>query len=175
MSDQPAMPGVPGDDADGPGGTVETTVARQRTALLRSTVQQRFLSAGPELLVLLGIEVVTAPFVPVGILASLAIATWLAVRDVDGGAWHPGRRLAGLKVVDATTGRGPTVQQALMRNLPAVACWLLAVLPGVEVLGWIALLVLGAVDLSLILTDPFGRRIGDRLASTKVVPGTPEG
>ena len=167
--------GAPLDASHARGGCPSLPASGGQTALGRAEPGRRLLSSGPEVLVLLGLEVAAAPFVPVGVLVSLGIAGWLAVRDLGGGIRHPGRHLAGVRVVDAATGAVPTPQQAVVRNLPAILCWLLAVVPGVELLGWAGLLLLGMVDLTLILADPLGRRLGDRLASTKVVPGRPGG
>lgn len=165
--------GAPLDVLHARGGCPSLPASGGGTALGRAAPGRRLLSSGPEVLVLLGLEVAVAPFVPVGVLVSLFIAAWLAVRDLGGGVRHPGRRLAGVRVVDAATGAVPTPQQAVVRNLPAILCWVLAVVPGVELLGWAGLLLLGVVDLTLILADPLGRRLGDRLASTKLVPGRP--
>lgn len=148
---------------------------RPRTAVGRADPRRRLLASGPELLVLLGLEIASAPFVPVGIAVSLAIALWFSVRDLVGGAMHPGRRIVGVRLVDAETGRVPTTRQALLRNVPYIVGWLVAAVPGFEVAGWAFLALSGALDLGLVLADPLGRRLGDRLAGTKVVPGHPEG
>jgi uncharacterized RDD family membrane protein YckC len=147
----------------------------RRSAVGRADPRRRLLASGPELLLLLGLEIAAAPFLPVGIVVSLCIAGWFAVRDLVGGALHPGRRLAEVRLVDAATGRVPTARQALVRNLPYILGWLVAAVPGFEIAGWAFLALAGAVDLGMVLADPLGRRLGDRLAGTKVVPGHPEG
>ncbi len=76
---------------------------------------------------------------------------------------------------DAETGRIPTTRQAILRNLPYILGWLVAAIPGFEVVGWAFLAMAGALDLGMVLADPLGRRLGDRIAGTKVVPGHPEG
>lgn len=148
---------------------------RRRSAVGRADPRRRLLASGPELLLLLGIEVAAAPFLPIGVGVSLAIALWFTVRDLVGGALNPGKRIAEVRLVDAETGRVPTTRQAILRNLPYILGWLVAAIPGFEVVGWAFLAMAGALDLGMVLADPLGRRLGDRIAGTKVVPGHPEG
>lgn len=149
--------------------------ARPRSAVGRADPNRRLLASGPEFLILMGLEVFGAFLVPVGAVLSLLLAAYMAVRDLGGGRFSLGKRLAGVRVVDAATGSTPTAQQAVLRNAPYVVGWLMAVLPGFEVVGWAVLLLGAAVDLGLVLRDPLGRRLGDRLANTKVVDGQPDG
>ncbi|MEC7947995.1 MAG: RDD family protein [Myxococcota bacterium] len=147
----------------------------RRSAVGRADPRRRLLASGPEALLLLGVELASAPFVPLGIGASLVIALWFCVRDLVGGAWNPGKRLAQVRLVDASTGRVPGSRQAILRNLPYVLGMLLGAVPGIEIAGWSALAMMALLDLGMVLIDPLGRRLGDRLAGTKVVAGHPGG
>lgn len=179
MSEPCAVCGHPPDPACGrpacPQAGAGGLAPRRRSAVGRADPRRRLLASGPELLLLLGLEVAAAPFVPVGIGVSLAIALWFSVRDLVGGALNPGKRIAGVRLVDAETGRVPSHRQAVLRNLPYILGWLVAAVPGFEVVGWAFLAAAGFLDLGLVLADPLGRRLGDRIAGTKVVPGHPDG
>lgn len=132
-------------------------------------------ASGVELLCLTVLEVVgvvlgPATFFGAGVLTSLVAAAFWALRDLGAGAASPGKQLVGLTLVDATTGAPATAGQALQRNGAMIAAWLLAALPGP--LGWLgALAVLGvaAVEAGSALVDPEGRRLGDRIAGTRLV------
>ena len=104
-----------------------------------------------------------------GVLSGLACAALVLLRDLDGGRYSPGKRLLGLVVVDAATGRPPTPARALARNAPLAAGWLLAALPDpFGWLGWIVLALLGALGTAMIAGEPSRRRLGDLLAETAV-------
>lgn len=124
-----------------------------------------------EFLALLALEVLTAPIPGVGMLMGLLGAAYFAARDLDQGRTSLSRRLTRSRLVDAETGAAPTVGRLLLRNAPMALCFLFAVLPGVEVLGWLAMVALSALDLLLVMIDPMGRRLGDRLAGTLLVRG----
>ena len=132
---------------------------------------RRLGGSGLEFLALLLIELFTAPVPLIGMAAGVLGALYFALRDLDGGRTGISRRLTRSRLVDAETGAAPTVERALLRNAPMVACFLVAIIPGLEVFGWLGMLGLSAVDLLLVLTDPRGRRLGDRLAKTMLVRG----
>jgi hypothetical protein len=132
---------------------------------------RRLGASGLEFLALLLIELFTAPVPLIGMAAGVLGALYFTLRDLDGGRTGISRRLTRSRLVDVETGAAPTVERALLRNAPMVACFLAAIIPGFEVLGWFGMLGLSAVDLALVLTDPRGRRLGDRLAKTMLVRG----
>ena len=140
------------------------------TALPRAELGRRLGGSGLEFLVLFGLEVASAVFVPVGVVLSLLAAGYFATKDLGGGRYSLGKRIARTRVVDAQTGQVPPAGRLVLRNAHLSLGFLMAVVPGFEVLGW-ALLALGAtVDLLMLVADPQGRRLGDRLAHTQVVP-----
>lgn len=143
------------------------------SAVGRATPARRLLASGPEFLILLGLEIISAIVVPVGVVISSLIAIYATIRDIGGGRFHVGKRLACVRVVDAETGLVPTHGQAILRNAPYILGWLIALIPGLEFVGWGLLLLSALVDLGLVLADPLGRRLGDRLARTKVINGHP--
>ncbi|MDI6895240.1 MAG: RDD family protein [Bacillota bacterium] len=80
-----------------------------------------------------------------------------------------GKKLLGLEVVSLGGGDIDLVGSA-RRNITLAAGSLLAVIP---VVGWAAGAVVGGIlgilETVLVLVDPQGRRMGDRLANTQVV------
>lgn len=88
------------------------------------------------------------------------------------GSWKNrsiGKRLLGLEVV--TLGGGDLdLAASAKRNITLAAGSLIAVVP---VAGWVAGGVLGGIlgiiECVLVLADPQGRRMGDRIANTQVV------
>jgi uncharacterized RDD family membrane protein YckC len=83
-------------------------------------------------------------------------AVYLLLRDAIGGQ-SIGKILLGLVVIDLTTGRVASVSGSIKRNF----LWLL---PGAN-------LVAIFLEARMILSDPQGQRLGDRLAQTQVVEG----
>jgi hypothetical protein len=84
------------------------------------------------------------------LLAALLAVGFLALRDALGHDGSPGKRHAGLRVVDARTGEAASVAQRALRG--------------------IVLVVLLPIELVLALVD---QRIGDRVAKTRVVREEP--
>jgi uncharacterized RDD family membrane protein YckC len=90
------------------------------------------------------------------------------------------RRSIGKKVMKLRPvrldGQPMDIGTSVKRNLIFVVGAVGAIFAIIPILGWIiaillgiAALVLGAVELALIVTDPEGRRMGDKMAGTKVV------
>ena len=105
-----------------------------------------------------------------GVLTSLIGMIYTAARDLDGGRFRIVPRPTGSRVIDLETGKAPADAQAVLRNLPMILAWSLALLPDpFGMLGWVAVgFVLGLEGVvSLLRTD--GRRLGDLLAGTAVV------
>ena len=80
-----------------------------------------------------------------------------------------GKKIMGIEV---ETEDGSTVDLAASarRNIPLAIGSVIAIIP---VLGWVigplVAMILGIVEIVLVLTDPEGRRLGDRLAKTRVI------
>ena len=132
---------------------------------------RRLGGGGLEFLALFAVEVLAAAIVPVGVLISLLGAVYFAVRDLDGGRYSVSRRLTRTHLVDAETGAAPPIERVILRNAPMALCFVLAIIPGVELLGWLGMVGLSVLDLLLVMADPRGRRLGDRLAKTVLVQG----
>lgn len=139
-------------------------------SLPRADLGRRLGGSGMEFLVLFGLEVASAVFVPVGVVLSLLAAGYFAAKDLGGGRYSLGKRIARTRVVDARTGAVPPPARLVLRNGPLAAGFLFSVIPGLEILGWGLLLFGTTLDLLMIVADPQGRRLGDRLAGTQVVP-----
>jgi hypothetical protein len=114
----------------------------------------------------------TAVGVLIGGLFSLCAALYWAVKDTAGGRRSLGKRLGTMQVVDAATGRQATNSQAVIRNSYFIVASLIAMIPGIEVLGWALFATAAGIDSALIFHDGGGRRMGDHLAGTQVVPDT---
>ena len=106
----------------------------------------------------------------IGGLFSLCGAIYWAVKDTSGGRRSLGKRIGGMRVVDCETGRDASALQAVTRNSYFILACLIAIIPGVEVIGWVMFAAAVALDSALILQDDGGRRLGDRLAGTQVLP-----
>jgi uncharacterized RDD family membrane protein YckC len=80
-----------------------------------------------------------------------------------------GKKLMKLRPV-RLDGAPMDINTSLMRNWPLAIGSILSIIP---LLGWIIAvpvsLVIGIIELVLVFTDPEGRRLGDKLAGTKVI------
>ena len=83
-------------------------------------------------------------------------AGYLLLRDAIGGQ-SIGKILAGLVVIDLSTGRVAALPASVKRNF-------LLLLPGANVVAVV-------LEARTIVSDPQGQRLGDRLAQTQVVEG----
>lgn len=86
-----------------------------------------------------------------------------------------GKKLIKLRPV-RLDGQPMDLATSLKRNLPLAVGAVGSVFLVIPILGWIVAiffgllgLVIGIIELILVLTDPEGRRMGDKLAGTKVV------
>lgn len=86
-----------------------------------------------------------------------------------------GKQLMKLRPI-ALDGSKMTLRSSIRRNWPLVFGSLTQVLLFIPVIGWlliplvaIAAAVLGIVEIVLVLTNSEGRRLGDRVANTKVI------
>ena len=82
-----------------------------------------------------------------------------------------GKKIIGLKVVQDPGLDAAGYRDSIIRNAPMALLALFAVIP---VIGWVFLLTVGVIiigiSLYLVLTDEMGRRAGDIIARTLVVP-----
>ncbi len=80
-----------------------------------------------------------------------------------------GKKLMKLRPV-RLDGGSMDIMTSIQRNWPLAIGSVLSIIP---ILGWLiavpVALVIGIIELVLVLTDPEGRRLGDRLAGTKVI------
>jgi uncharacterized RDD family membrane protein YckC len=154
-------------------------IPRVGTALVqvpRPPLARRLGGSALEFLTMLGIEVlgtVLAPFTwgITGALTSLLVATYVGLKDLGAGRYSFGKRAVSVRIVDVVTLDRANNLKCFLRNLPYVVAWAVAILPVVgDIVGWSALGLLVLVDIGLILATPSGRRLGDYLAGTQVVP-----
>jgi len=141
-----------------------------KVLLPKADMTRRLGGSGIEFLTLIALEIASAFLLPIGIVMSILAAIYMAVKDQGGGRFSIGKRIAHTRVVDAETGEVPDPLRLFLRNSVFVAAWVIAVIPGVEIFGWGLLALAGLVDLLMVIADPLGRRLGDRIAGTQVVP-----
>lgn len=124
------------------------------------------------LIILIAVVNVLAPFTVylLDFLAMPLVAAYWACRDLGGGRYAPGKLIGGFQVLDVTTGDVVGWKQALARNSYFVVLILLSAIPVVEWanMGLVALVMV--VDVIVMLANPDGRRLGDMIAGTQVVP-----
>lgn len=161
---------------------VEVPVAR---TLTDDAIGRRLGSSGMEYLAVLVGEILTGSLVGmfsvvpvigtllgavIGGVFSLLAATYWIIKDTGGGRRSVGKRVGRMQVVDVATGAPASAFQAALRNSYYIVACLLGVIPGVEVVGWAMFGLAALMDSALILSDGAGRRLGDRMAGTQVVP-----
>lgn len=106
-----------------------------------------------------------------GAVTSLVAAVYMGVKDLDGGRYSFGKRAVGTRVVDVKTLQRASAGKCVLRNLPWVLFWALAIVPVIgDFIGWSLLGIMALLDVGLIIATPTGRRLGDLLAGTQVVP-----
>ena len=114
----------------------------------------------------------------VPLLGDLLAVVYMLTRDaifyvvMTTGDWRGrsfGKRLMGLRVV--RTGGGPVdLAVSVKRNLPLVVGSVILMVPLIgKFVGPLVALAFIALEIVAIVTDPRGRRIGDRLGDTTVV------
>jgi hypothetical protein len=121
---------------------------------LKADVRKRFNAAFVD-----GLVVITLCFrywTASSLLYLAASAGYLLLRDAIGGQ-SIGKLLFGLVVINLTTGRAASISESARRNS-------LLLLPGANVFAIF-------LEARTIATDPYGQRLGDRLAHTQVVEG----
>jgi uncharacterized RDD family membrane protein YckC len=81
-----------------------------------------------------------------------------------------GKRLMGLRVVSTAAGTPCSMKESILRNAPLGAG---LVLYRVPLIGWIFIVIISAVEFLILLGSKEGMRLGDELAKTLVIEGTP--
>ncbi len=79
-----------------------------------------------------------------------------------------GKKIIRLRVVSTETGNPGTFRDSMVRNITFAFSLLLYKIP---LLGWIFVLLITVLEFLLVLGSEEGMRLGDDLASTKVVEG----
>jgi uncharacterized RDD family membrane protein YckC len=165
-----ALDGPTGGSAPVPGPTTDMVLAP------RPPLARRLGGSALELSTLVALEVVGTLLmgVTVGVssaITSLLAAVYMGVKDLDGGRFSFGKRAVGTRVVDVKTLQRASAGKCFLRNLPWVLFWALAVVPVIgDFIGWSLLGVMTVLDVGMIIATPTGRRLGDLLAGTQVVP-----
>lgn len=126
-----------------------------RTSYLKANLVRRFLAATIDLALCFSVYplflVIDSAYVFIG------SGVYALFRDSFFSGKSVGKVLMGLMVVSITDNRPCTPLRSVLRNMPLV-------IPGLNVIGI-------AYELSLIVKDQRGIRLGDRIAKTQVVEG----
>jgi uncharacterized RDD family membrane protein YckC len=94
---------------------------------------------------------------------------YFLLRDGIGEGQGVGKRLLGLRVLEYPGGQGISYGDSARRNLVFAAPMLLLLIPVLGRIMYVVVMVLvWALEIYLVLTDPQGRRLGDRWAGTVV-------
>ncbi len=105
-----------------------------------------------------------------GICSSVLVGGYVLCKDMGGGTFSFGKLISQTRVVDATTGQAATTVQCVGRNVSYSALWLLSGIPFFDFGAWPLILLHVVVDVLMIVANPRGRRLGDFIVGTQVVP-----
>ncbi len=94
----------------------------------------------------------------------------IALRDINGGTFSPGKRVGNLRVVDLRSARQASNFQALVRNGYYLGLVLVMFVPLLKFVAEVFFFLFLVIDVMMIVASPGGRRLGDYLAGTQVVP-----
>ncbi|MEM1207256.1 MAG: RDD family protein [Acidobacteriota bacterium] len=108
-----------------------------------------------------------------GLLGLLWVPLMLAVvasRDLNSGSFSLGKRIGSMRVVDIQTAEAASNVQALTRNSYYLVLIFLMIVPLAKIAVEGFFLMLVAIDTMMVIASDRGRRLGDFLAGTQVVP-----
>jgi len=108
-----------------------------------------------------------------GLLALIWVPIMLAMvglRDLKAGAWSLGKRVGDMRVVDLKTAQRASNLQGFLRNSYYLVLVALMLIPIVKFLFTFLFVAFVVMDTLMVLTSPVGRRFGDIIAGTQVVP-----
>ncbi len=161
----------------------DAAIQRERSgppALPRVEIKRRLKGSGVEFGALMAIDLLgllVGVFLGFGIgglitgfVTGVVMLVYMTVRDLNGGRYSFGKRWVKMKVVDVKELKPASNTQAVMRNITYIVALLGVFVDPIYVIGWGIVLGLILVDLFLIWRSPQGRRLGDLIAGTQVVP-----
>lgn len=128
----------------------------------KASLLLRSVSKGIDIIVFLA---ASEALVRAGWLAGIA---YLLVSDGLFDGRSIGKKLTGLRVVTAEGASGK-VRESILRNAPIAAALFLWKIPFI---GWLALILVLAVEFVILIGSPDGRRLGDEIAKTSVLETT---
>jgi uncharacterized RDD family membrane protein YckC len=123
-------------------------------------------------------------FLYLGFIGPAVATVFILIRDTLLDGQSPGKKVMNLKAVNWKTGASLTMEESARRNMPMAAGWAATTLGALPIpylatilgiLGSLAALGLGLYDIWIWYNDlnANGRRWGDQLGDTVVVPLTP--
>lgn len=106
----------------------------------------------------------------IGFIPGFLLLVYMIVRDMGGGKYSFGKRWKKMQVVDIKELKPASNGQAALRNSYYIVALLGVFLDPFFVFGWGLVAAMMMVDLILIWRSDRGRRLGDYLAGTQVIP-----
>ncbi len=94
----------------------------------------------------------------------------MGTKDLDGGKYSLGKQIGRFRVLRRADLEVIDFKDALRRNSYYVALFLLAAIPCIPAADVVLVLVAIGIDALVITASPDGRRLGDFIADTQVVP-----
>lgn len=146
-----------------------------RLDLPKASTSRRLLGSGIEYLIYtttIGLASALGIFTG-GILGFLWVPFMLVVvgiRDLNAGAFSLGKKIGHMRVLDLKTAQPASNYQALLRNSYYLTLIFLMIVPYLKFAFEGIFLTLIIIDTLIVISSPTGRRIGDYMAGTQVVP-----
>lgn len=133
----------------------------------KTSVFNRLVARGIDLLVAVTILFLgKALWAPLGVFGA---CVFCAFADGLGEGQSVGKRILGMRVVDAQTGAPCEFGASAVRNLPFVLALILGAIPWLWLFFLVVAAPLIAVELYIVLTVDTGVRLGDVMANTQVM------
>ncbi len=134
--------------------------------MMNENFRYRFIGKGVDSLILL---LLIWLFGSTGLIVGV---TYILLSDTGTG-FSVGKKIMGLKVL-TEDGKPPSIKASVIRNLTIVPSFLSIYIPIIGIIFSFIAIPLLLLEIYLLWTDPGGQRLGDLLASTKVVIGEKE-
>lgn len=136
---------------------------------LYTALLARFIAKGIDLFIAFILAIF---FYPIGVIFA---AFYLAIADSLYGGQSVGKKFIGMAVISLEDGTPCSFKQSVIRNLPFVIPFTVAIIP---LWGWALAILMGiplaGLEIYLLLKLDSGHRLGDVMADTTVIANDPE-
>ncbi len=143
--------------------------------LPKASTARRLLGSGIEYLVYVTAVFLLSVFSPftagtLGFVTVPLLLGMVGLRDTNAGALSIGKRVGGMRVVDRHSGQPASNGQAVVRNSYYLGLLVLMFIPMIKFIFSTLFAMMVFIDVMMIVANPSGRRFGDILGGTQVVP-----